>query len=67
MVYDSTWYTNFPGDQPGAMEFRWDVAWSEKPPARPEDAAETLEAEPAVMIQPALREDPRMTERLWRP
>jgi hypothetical protein len=68
-VYDNFWYTNFVGNSPGAMEFRYDFAWR---PGRlsPQEAAtiaESLAAEPVVCINPALPESPLFLERLYRP
>jgi len=69
MLYNSFWYTNFVGDSPGVMEFQFDLAWKEKQDAnlRPQDLAETLVAEPQVMIQPALSESPAVIQRIYRP
>ena len=27
MIYNNFWYTNFLGDEPGVMEFQFDLAW----------------------------------------
>lgn len=67
MVFNNFWYTNFVGDSHGVMEFQFDLAWSPAggPPA--EHLAETLQAEPTVLIQPALAEDPLVIQRLYTP
>ncbi len=69
MVLNNFWYTNFHADSPGIMEFRFDLVWQPAGavagPA--EELAETLAAEPVVLIQPPLSEDPRVAERLYRP
>jgi hypothetical protein len=68
MVFNNYWYTNFVGDSHGVMEFQFDLCWREKMDgARVADAAETLVAEPQVLIQPGLREDPIFIRRLYKP
>jgi hypothetical protein len=68
MVFNNFWYTNFVGDSHGVMEFQFDVCWREKLDGVPvEDLAETLVAEPQVLIQPALPENPIYIRRLYRP
>ena len=67
MLYNNFWYTNFVGDSPGVMEFQFDIAWQVRPGAAPADAAETLLAEPPVMINPAQKENPIVIERLYKP
>ncbi|MCR4415982.1 MAG: hypothetical protein NUV77_26500, partial [Thermoguttaceae bacterium] len=68
MLYNSLWYTNFVGDSPGVMEFQFDLAWRDKLPAEGVEAiSETLVAEPPCLINPALREDPIVIERLYKP
>ena len=27
MIYNNFWYTNFLGDEPGVMEFQFDLVW----------------------------------------
>ncbi len=69
MVFNNVWFTNFVADSHGALEFRFDLAW--QPPDGPAgDAAvlaETLQSEPQVVINPALRESPLFMRRLHRP
>jgi hypothetical protein len=68
MVFNNFWYTNFVGDSHGVMEFQFDLVWRDKLDASAaDDLAETLLAEPQVMIQPALREDPIFIRRLYKP
>jgi hypothetical protein len=68
MVFNNFWYTNFVGDSHGVMEFQFDLCWREKlAAAAVEDLAETLVAEPQVMIQPGLKEDPIFIRRLYKP
>ncbi len=53
MVYDNTWLTNFPCDQPGVMEFRFTLLLQPKRDANTIDAlTETVLAEP-VFVQHA--------------
>lgn len=68
MVFNNFWYTNFVGDSHGVMEFQFDLAWRAKLDGVPiDDLAETLVAEPQVLIQPALRENPIYIRRLYKP
>jgi hypothetical protein len=68
MVYNNFWYTNFVGDESGAMEFQFDLAWREKlEPAAAAPLAQTLESEPPVLINPAAKEDPLVIKYLYRP
>jgi len=68
MVFNNFWYTNFVGDSHGVMEFQFDLCWREKlDPVAVEDLAESLVAEPQVLIQPGLREDPIFVRRLYKP
>ncbi len=68
MVFNNYWYTNFVGDSHGVMEFQFDLCWREKSDkTRPEDLAATLVAEPQVLIQPGLNEDPIFIRRLYQP
>ena len=66
LLYDNLWYTNFPADRNGDMEFRFDLVWKAKidQPAR---EAEALMAEPVVLHNPATREDPIVQKRLYQP
>jgi hypothetical protein len=69
IVYDNFWYTNFQGDSPGVMEFQFDLAWREQlaGDAAAEALADTLVAEPVLVLNPSLRESPLFLERLYRP
>ncbi len=69
MIFNNFWHTNFVADSHGVMEFRFDLIWSDRV-RRPDEAAavaEALLAEPQVFIQPGLKEDPIVIERLYRP
>jgi hypothetical protein len=69
MVYNNFWYTNFVGDSPGVMEFQFDLTWRKDVAgdSEAEVLAESLATEPVMVINPALPEDPRLIERLYRP
>jgi len=68
MVFNNFWYTNFVGDSHGVMEFQFDLVWRERLSAETvADLAETLVAEPQVLIQPGLKEDPIFVRRLYTP
>jgi hypothetical protein len=65
MLFDNFWYTNFTGNCHGAMEFQFDLAWREKLEAGERaPMAEALLAEPVVMIEPAMKEDPATARRM---
>lgn len=69
MVYNNVWYTNFRADTPGIMEFQFDLVWSARSPGNapsPAALAEALVTEPVVIVNPALKEDPRVVDRLYR-
>lgn len=71
LVFDNTWMTNFAADSHGIFEFQFTLAW--KPAEAIKNAndaanlAEALLAEPQLVIQPALKEDPIFMERLYKP
>jgi hypothetical protein len=67
MVYDNFWFTNFLGDQPGVMEFQFDLQWHADGDAAAAALAETLATEPVVVINPALPEQPAFLKRLYQP
>jgi hypothetical protein len=68
MVFNNFWYTNFVGDSHGVMEFQFDLCWRDRlDPAQAEDLADTLFAEPQVLIQPGLKENPIFIHRLYKP
>ena len=66
LIFTNYWDTNFAADSHGAMEFQFDLVWKRKI-ERPAALAETLIAEPAVLMNPAAREDPLARKDLWRP
>ncbi len=66
LIFTNFWDTNFAADSHGAMEFQFDLVWKQKI-EHPEALAEMLMAEPAILINPAAREDPLVLKDLWRP
>ena len=69
MVFNSAWLTNFVADSHGVLEFQFDIAWRNPDAAAedPAELAETLQADPQVIINPGLREHPIFMDRLHRP
>ena len=71
MIFDNTWMTNFVADSHGIFEFRFDLVWKDtdaiKTAKDAADLAETLLAEPQVIIQPGLKEEPIFMKRLYKP
>jgi hypothetical protein len=67
MVYNNFWYTNFLGDEPGVMEFQFDLAWRPGRAGDPAALAEALTGEPVVVINPALPEQPSFMQHLYQP
>lgn len=67
MVFNNFWYTNFVADEHGIMEFQFDLLWRADTEGSAQDLAEALVVEPVMLINPALPEDPRVIERLYRP
>ncbi len=69
MIFNNRWYTNFVADSHGVMEFQFDVAFSASASAVDEvqRLADSLQAEPHVLINPGLPESPLFIDRLYRP
>jgi hypothetical protein len=69
MVFNNLWYTNFVADSHGVMEFQFDLACEKNlsGDAAAEQLAESLLAEPQVVINPKEKENPLFLERLYRP
>jgi len=69
MVYNNFWHTNFAADQPGVMEFQFDLVWlpSGTDQRHVEALAASLPTDPIMVINPAAREDPHLMERLFQP
>jgi hypothetical protein len=69
MVFNNLWYTNFVADNHGVMEFQFDLAWEKtlSGDAAAEQLAESLLAEPQVVINPKGKENRLFLERLYRP
>ena len=67
MIYNNFWYTNFLGDEPGVMEFQFDLVWQGDAPRDAAALAEALMSEPVVVINPALPEQPSFLDHLYQP
>ncbi len=65
-VVDNTWHTNFVADSHGEMTFQFEIAW-QPDIARPAELAETLTADPVVLLNPVERESPEMERNVFRP
>jgi hypothetical protein len=64
MVYNNFWYTNFLADQPGIMEFQFDLLWTQDAKADPAALASAVVADPILLINPAIQEDPLIIRHL---
>ena len=67
MVFNNIWFTNYYADEPGEMEFQYDLVWDEKKYNDPAALAGSLETDPVVLINPAQREHPVIMNDLFRP
>ncbi|NUQ64343.1 MAG: hypothetical protein HUU20_17885 [Pirellulales bacterium] len=68
MLFNNFWYTNFVGDEHGVMEFQFDLVWrKELDTGDAATLAESLVAEPVVLINSAGRDDPIVVQRLFTP
>jgi len=67
MIYNNVWYTNFLGDEPGIMEFQFDLIWRPNASGDAAALAEALVSEPVVVINPALPEQPSFLKHLYQP
>jgi Glycosyl hydrolases family 38 N-terminal domain len=69
MVYNNFWYTNFAADEPGVMEFQYDLVWRDKleVPACAAALAATLSSDPVVLINAAGTDHPIVLDRLFKP
>jgi hypothetical protein len=67
MLLNNFWYTNFLADEPGIMEFQFDLAWRANGESPAADLAQSLASEPVVLISPSAKEDPRVLKNLFSP
>jgi hypothetical protein len=69
MIYNNVWYTNFLGDEPGVMEFQFDLVWRRGAvgDSEAESLAEALAVKPVVMINPSNAEHPALIKNLYAP
>jgi hypothetical protein len=68
MVFNNFWYTNFPGNSHGAMQFQFDLVW--KAPGDSASAAGMAAAvttEPVLEINPGGKEEPLYLRWLYKP
>lgn len=66
MLYNNFWFTNFLADQPGLLEFQFDIVWR---PAinRPSELSHALSAQPALLLNQGLPEHPTVMKHLFNP
>ena len=67
MLLNNFWYTNFLADEPGIMEFQFDLAWHRTSNTAPQDLATALESEPVLVLNPSQPEDPHLLRGLFQP
>ncbi len=67
MIYNNFWYTNFLGDEPGVMEFQFDLFWQPTATGDAAALAESLTTELVVVINPTLPEQPSLLKHLYQP
>ncbi len=67
MLLNNFWYTNFLADEPGIMEFQFDLVWTGEAASHAANRAEALAGDPVVLINPAAPEDPRLLKSLFQP
>jgi hypothetical protein len=67
MIFNNFWYTNFVADEHGIMEFQFDLIWRGDNEGSSHDLAEALVTEPVMLINPAMPEDARVVENLYKP
>ena len=69
MLFNNFWFTNFVADEHGVMEFQFDLVWREKLDATRDAAklADSLVAEPVVLINSEGADDPIVIQRLFTP
>jgi hypothetical protein len=68
MVFNNFWYTNFPGNSHGTMEFQFDLLW--KQPRESTSAgniAAAVTTEPVIEINPGGKEEPLYLRWLYKP
>ena len=68
MLFNNVWFTNFVADCHGVLEFQFDLTWTPSGNTTANHAiiAETLQAEPTVVINVEEREHPIFMQRLHR-
>ena len=69
MLYNNIWDVNFLIDQPGEMEFNFDIIWKDKSldDMNIDNLVTTMQMEPVVFMNPAARENKFILDRLYKP
>jgi len=67
MLFNNFWYTNFVADEHGIMEFQFDLIWRGSAVEDAGKLAAALVSDPITLINPELKEDPRVLKRLFHP
>lgn len=69
MLYNNIWYTNFAADEPGVMEFQFDLAWRDKLEGAvgANALAETINSDPLVILNASGHDDQATLQRLFEP
>jgi len=67
MIFNNFWYTNFAADEHGIQEFQFELVWREKAGGSTQDLADALVTEPVMLVNPDLKEDPRVIRHLYQP
>jgi hypothetical protein len=67
MIFNNFWYTNFVADESGIMEFQFDLVWHRAAGLPASALADAFMVDPVVLINPGLREDPRLVRHLYHP
>lgn len=69
MLLNNAWHTNFAGDEHGVMAFQFDLVWEDAldDPLAAQQLAESLSANPVVLINGPGADDARPMHRLFTP
>jgi hypothetical protein len=68
IIFNNFWYTNFPGNSHGTMEFQFDLLWKEpRASASAANMAAAITAVPLVEINPGGKEEPLYLRWLYKP
>ncbi len=69
MLFNNAWHTNFAGDEHGVMEFQFDLVWRDdlKGGSEVTALADSLAADPVILINGPGADDPLIPARLFQP